>query len=262
MSHTPSRTVVYAARRIHTMDPARPQATHVAVRDGRVLGVGTPETLRGWGPFDLDERFAGRVLLPGFVEGHSHVGEGTYWRYVYCGFFDRTDPDGRVWPGARSIEAVVARLREAHASLAGELLRREVRTAELLSKFERQVIEHGARKEVAENVRVALRTLRGVFAAHPVVLGSAHLSARHVAWPATAPPHSKRAACAAMPTGTQRKPIVSNHFSMAKWMMETPAITRVMASRTYAIIVRSLARSVRSIASSSRRISSSLRNRS
>jgi len=118
MTHTAGRTVVYAARRIHTMDPARPQATHVAVRDGRVLGVGTPESLRGWGPFDLDERFAGRVLLPGFVEGHSHVGEGTYWRYVYCGFFDRTDPDGRVWPGARSIEAVVARLREAHAGLA------------------------------------------------------------------------------------------------------------------------------------------------
>jgi hypothetical protein len=118
MTHTAGRTVVYAARRIHTMDPARPQATHVAVRDGRVLGVGTPESLRGWGPFDLDERFVHRVLLPGFVEGHSHVGEGTYWRYVYCGFFDRTDPDGRVWPGARSIEAVVARLREAHAGLA------------------------------------------------------------------------------------------------------------------------------------------------
>ncbi|MFM1991041.1 MAG: hypothetical protein RJA99_3998 [Pseudomonadota bacterium] len=113
-----SRTVVYAARRIHTMDPARPQATHVAVRDGRVLSVGHVDALRAWGPFDLDERFADKVLLPGFVEGHSHVGEGTYWRYVYCGFFDRTDPDGRVWPGARSIEAVVARLRDAHARLA------------------------------------------------------------------------------------------------------------------------------------------------
>src|SRR6185503_17746697 len=34
-------------------------------------------------------------------------------RYVYVGFFDRTGPDGRVWPGARSIDAVVERLREA-----------------------------------------------------------------------------------------------------------------------------------------------------
>ena len=99
-----SGTVVYAARRIITLDPARPQARHVAVRDGRVLAVGELDALRAWGPFDLDERFADKVLMPGFVEGHSHVGEGVYWRYVYCGFFDRTDPDGRVWPGAKSIE--------------------------------------------------------------------------------------------------------------------------------------------------------------
>ena len=113
-----SNVVVYAARRIHTMDPTRPEATHVAVRDGRVLGVGTLESLRGWGRFDLDERFADKVLLPGFVEGHSHIGEGAYWRYVHCGYFDRLDPDGRVWPGARSIEAVVERMREAQAQLA------------------------------------------------------------------------------------------------------------------------------------------------
>jgi predicted amidohydrolase YtcJ len=113
-----TKTIVYAARRIITMNPARPEATHVAVRDGRVLGTGTIDTLRGWGAFDLDERFAGKVLLPGFVEGHSHVGEGVYWRYVYCGFFDRMDPDGRVWPGAKSVEQVVARMREAHDRLA------------------------------------------------------------------------------------------------------------------------------------------------
>ncbi|MDX1377139.1 MAG: amidohydrolase, partial [Burkholderiales bacterium] len=40
------------------------------------------------------------------------------WAYVYVGFHDRMDPDGRVWPGATSIEAVVARLREAEQSLA------------------------------------------------------------------------------------------------------------------------------------------------
>jgi predicted amidohydrolase YtcJ len=108
---------IYAARRIHTMNPARPVATHVAVRDGRVLGVGTLDELRGWGAFELDERFADKVLTPGFVEGHSHVSEGLYWRYVYCGFHDRLDPDGRVWPGATSIEAVVKRLQEASAQL-------------------------------------------------------------------------------------------------------------------------------------------------
>ena len=40
--------VVYSARRIITMNPNRPFATHVAVRDGRILGAGTFEELKGW----------------------------------------------------------------------------------------------------------------------------------------------------------------------------------------------------------------------
>ena len=44
-------------------------------------------------------RFADKVLMPGLVEGHSHVSEGVQWRFTYCGFFDRTDPDGKTWSG-------------------------------------------------------------------------------------------------------------------------------------------------------------------
>ena len=72
----------------------------MAVRDGRILGAGSLDELAGWGAHTVDERFADKVLMPGLVEGHSHVTEGTFWRYAYVGFFDRTDPDGRVWPGA------------------------------------------------------------------------------------------------------------------------------------------------------------------
>ena len=108
---------LYRARRIHTMNPARPQATHVAVRDGIVLGAGTPDELAGWGPAVIDDRFADKVLLPGFVEGHTHLMEGALWRYVYVGFHDRTDPDGRVWPGAHSIDEVVQRLLDAQRTL-------------------------------------------------------------------------------------------------------------------------------------------------
>ena len=105
-------TTIYRARRILTMNPSRPEVTHVAVRDGRILGAGSLDELAGWGAYTLDERFADKVLMPGLVEGHSHVSEGSYWRYVYVGFFDRTDPAGRVWPGAKSIDAVVERLRD------------------------------------------------------------------------------------------------------------------------------------------------------
>jgi len=109
---------IYRAKRILTMNPARPEATHVAVRDGRILGAGTLDELAGWGEHRVDERFADKLLMPGLVEGHSHLSEGAVWAYVYCGYHDRMDPDGRVWPGATSIEAVVARLREAAQALA------------------------------------------------------------------------------------------------------------------------------------------------
>ena len=101
---------IYQARKIVTMNPSKPLATHVAVRDGRILGAGALDELTGWGRHKVDRTFADKVLMPGLVEGHSHVAEGVQWRFVYCGYFDRTDPGGKVWPGVKSIEEVVERL--------------------------------------------------------------------------------------------------------------------------------------------------------
>ena len=109
-------TTIYSARRILTMNPRRPVATHVAVRDGRVLGAGTLDELAGWGDYELDERFAGKVVMPGFVEGHCHSWEGSAWEDTYLGFFDRTAPDGGLHPGLKNIDAVVERFRAAAAS--------------------------------------------------------------------------------------------------------------------------------------------------
>ena len=109
-------TTIYSARRILTMNPHRPVATHVAVRDGRVLGAGTLDELAGWGDYELDERFAGKVVMPGFVEGHCHSWEGSAWEDTYLGFFDRTAPDGGLHPGLKNIDAVVERFRAAAAS--------------------------------------------------------------------------------------------------------------------------------------------------
>lgn len=113
---------IYPARRILTMNPARPEATHVAVRDGRVLGVGDLAELQVWGTHRIDDRFADLVLLPGLVEGHSHISEGVFWQSVYCGFFDRMDPDGKVWPGLPTIDAILARLAEAETAIADPAL--------------------------------------------------------------------------------------------------------------------------------------------
>ncbi|MEY2952054.1 MAG: hypothetical protein RLZZ401_141 [Pseudomonadota bacterium] len=107
---------VFQARKVLTMNPTRPCATHVAVREGRILGVGSPEELSAWGPAELDTRFADKVLLPGLVEGHSHLMAGALWRYAYVGYHDCLDPDNRVAPGAPSLDAVVAAL--AHVAAA------------------------------------------------------------------------------------------------------------------------------------------------
>lgn len=99
------------------MNPARPTVSHVAVREGYILGAGTLSELEGFGDFELDERFADKILMPGMIEGHSHAVEGKWWRYVYCGFHQRMDPHGKLWPGLPSIEHVIARLKEAERSL-------------------------------------------------------------------------------------------------------------------------------------------------
>ena len=110
-------TTIYSARKIITMNPNQPEVSHVAVRDGRILGAGSLDDLAGWGEYKLDERFVDKVLMPGLIEGHAHTMEGALWSFCYVGWFDRRDPDGKVWDGMKSVDAVVARLSEAEQAL-------------------------------------------------------------------------------------------------------------------------------------------------
>lgn len=105
-----TKTTLLRARKIITMNSYRHEATHVAIRDGRVLGVGSADELSGWGDMRPDDRFADKVLMPGFVEGHCHAKEGGMWAYPFVGYMDRRDPEGGLWEGADSMEKVVERL--------------------------------------------------------------------------------------------------------------------------------------------------------
>jgi len=89
-------------KKIYTMNPCRPIVSHVAVKEGKILGAGSLEELASWGEFHLDDTFNEKVIMPGFVEGHAHTMEGTLWRKVYLGWFDRTDPKGKTWPGLKA----------------------------------------------------------------------------------------------------------------------------------------------------------------
>ncbi|MEU8132833.1 amidohydrolase [Streptodolium elevatio] len=60
--------------RVVTMDHQRPRAEAVAVRDGRITGVGTRDEARDWtGPVTRVVELGGGCLLPGFVEAHGHA---------------------------------------------------------------------------------------------------------------------------------------------------------------------------------------------
>lgn len=113
-----TETTIFRARRIITMDPRRPEATRVAVRDGRILAIGDAAAIADWGPAKHDDRFVDKILLPGFVEAHSHLMAGGVWRFTYAGYHARVAPDGTVWAGLTDIEAVLARLAQADAALA------------------------------------------------------------------------------------------------------------------------------------------------
>jgi predicted amidohydrolase YtcJ len=84
---------------VHTLDPRRPRAEAVAVRDGRVVAVGTAADvapLTGAATRVLD--LAGRTLVPGFDDAHAHLlGIG----------FARLDVD---LAGTRRFDEVVSRV--------------------------------------------------------------------------------------------------------------------------------------------------------
>ena len=108
-----AKITVFVAKKIITMNSYRAEATHVAVRDGRILGVGSLQQMAQFGEYTLDEQFADKVLMPGFVEGHCHAKEGGIWEHAYVGYQDRYDPDGKLWRGADSFDAVIDVLSEA-----------------------------------------------------------------------------------------------------------------------------------------------------
>lgn len=108
---------IYLARRIITMNPANPEGTHIAVRDGQILGVGSLDEVAVWGDYELDETFTDHVIVPGLIEAHAHVMEGAAGRMLYLGYFDRPLPEGGTATGIKSYAELVRRLKEADASL-------------------------------------------------------------------------------------------------------------------------------------------------
>ena len=67
---------VFVAKKVHTMDPGRPQARVVAVCNERVVAVGDSlDDLKPWTsriPTTVDQRLADKIVFPGFIDSHQH----------------------------------------------------------------------------------------------------------------------------------------------------------------------------------------------
>jgi predicted amidohydrolase YtcJ len=69
------QAVIYTAKEIVTLDPARPAAQAVAVVGDRILATGTLDEVRaaiGPQPYRVAETFASQVIVPGFIAQHDH----------------------------------------------------------------------------------------------------------------------------------------------------------------------------------------------
>ncbi len=96
--------IVFFNGKVLTVDPSDRVAEGVAVRDGRILAVGSREEMKGF----ADARtqwidLGNKTMLPGLIDAHTHLAWATiiFKNYV----------DGRCPPN-RSIADVLARIRE------------------------------------------------------------------------------------------------------------------------------------------------------
>lgn len=106
---------VFVAKRIITMDPGWPEGTAVAVKDGRILSVGTLEDLEPWlsrFPYKIDESFKDNVIYPGFVEAHGHPVMGAIAvSRPALSYFPLRNPYGPDFPGAKSLTEAISALK-------------------------------------------------------------------------------------------------------------------------------------------------------
>jgi len=111
---------IFKAREIITLDPAKSKAEAVAVVGDRILAVGTLAELKaaiGNQEFAIDETFADKVIVPGFIGQHDHpLLAGLTMNSEIISLEDWVLPSGTV-PAAKNRKEYLKRLAEANAAM-------------------------------------------------------------------------------------------------------------------------------------------------
>jgi predicted amidohydrolase YtcJ len=111
-----SPITIFIAKKIYTMNPSWPEATAVAVKDGRILSVGTLDNLKPWlktGKYTINRQFEDKILLPGFIEPHTHIQlGGTMLSAPLISYLPVANPYGPDFPGVKSWDALVKQMKQ------------------------------------------------------------------------------------------------------------------------------------------------------
>lgn len=111
---------IFTARKIVTLESSAPEATAVAVANGRIVAVGSLDSVRatlGERPHEVDRTLEARVLLPGFIDNHLHPSMAALLLPMEFATPYDWDLPGRKVVGVRGRAAYLARLRELEAGL-------------------------------------------------------------------------------------------------------------------------------------------------
>jgi len=105
---------VFSNAKVFTGDPAHPYAEAVAIRDGKILAVGNLREVTKAAPEAKLTDVAGKSLLPGFIDSHSHTIDGGL-NLINADASDRVET-------FEELQAFVANARKSGRGMHGDIL--------------------------------------------------------------------------------------------------------------------------------------------
>jgi len=159
---------------VWTVDPALPEAQAVAIRGDRIVHVGSTAdalALRGSRTEVID--LAGRFVLPGFVDAHTHFGNAAAWAFR-AALYELRDPN----EVTAAVAAVAGRVPEGLWIGGGDIGAAAAWEADALGRARPapMAIDRGALDAAAPRHPVLLRRVDGAYVANSLALARARVT--------------------------------------------------------------------------------------
>ncbi len=119
-NYAESGIVIFNAKKIITMERTNPEATAVAVLGKQIVSVGSLDEVKkalGDTPYRVDNTFASKIVLPGFIDQHLHPLLGALTLTVEVIAPEDWVLPGKTYKRAATSEEYLARLKAANEAI-------------------------------------------------------------------------------------------------------------------------------------------------